>query len=148
MSGPTLTEHELRVLELVSLGKTHQEIAAELVMTSKGVTPTVNRAIRKLGASNAPHAVLLACRAGLLDGRPQRHGDHAGFAAHVYRGEEPCDACRAGEREYRTERRRKRRQEATDGPVGVREPARAARGVRWGAEAAEGRTAPRGEAAA
>jgi hypothetical protein len=45
--------------------------------------------------------VLLACHAGILDGRPRRHGDHAGYAAHVYRGEEPCDACRAGELEYR-----------------------------------------------
>lgn len=106
-----LTTHELRVLELVALGKTHQEIASDLVMTRKGVTPTVNRAIRKLGASNAPHAVLLACRAGILDGRPQqRHGDRPGFRAHERRGEEPCDECKAGEAAYRAEMRRKRRQ--------------------------------------
>lgn len=106
---PSLTDHERRVLELVALGNTHEDIARELVMTAKGVTPTVNRAIRKLGASNAPHAVLLACRAGLLDGRPQRHGDHAGFAAHRYRGEEPCEACWEGERAYRTDRRAARK---------------------------------------
>lgn len=109
VAAPFLTEHERGVLELVALGYTHEDIARELVMTTKGVTPTVNRAIRKLGASNAPNAVLLACRAGLLDGRPQRHGDHAGFAAHRYRGEEPCEACWEGERAYRTDRRAARK---------------------------------------
>lgn len=100
-----LTDHERRVLELVALGRTHEQIADELTLTPKGVTPTVNRAMKKLGASNAPHAVLLACRAGILDGRPQRHGDHAGYAAHWYRGEDPCEACRRGERAYRNSRR-------------------------------------------
>lgn len=107
--APSLTAHELRVLELVALGNTHEDIARELVMTAKGVTPTVNRAIRKLGAVNAPHAVLLACRAGLLDGRPQRHGDHAGFAAHKYRDEEPCEECWEGERAYRRDLRAARK---------------------------------------
>ncbi|MFJ4887723.1 LuxR C-terminal-related transcriptional regulator [Streptomyces sp. NPDC088731] len=105
--GPvaSLTDHELQVLELVAHGHTHEDIARQLVITRKGITPTVNRAIRKLGATNAPHAVLLACRAGLLDGKPRRHGDHAGYAAHTYRGEEPCEACWDGERAYRAERR-------------------------------------------
>jgi DNA-binding CsgD family transcriptional regulator len=103
--GPavSLTDHELRVLSLVAQGLTHEQIARRLIMTSKGVTPTVNRAVKKLGARNAPHAVLLACRAGLLDGRPrrpQRHGDRAGFVAHVRRGEEPCPACWEGKRAY------------------------------------------------
>lgn len=109
---PSLTDHEVRVLEFVALGHTHEQIARELVMTPKGVTPTVNRAVKKLGARNAPHAVLLACRAGLLDGRPQRHGDHAGFAAHRYRGEEPCEECWEGERAYRRERRAARKANA------------------------------------
>ncbi|MFD7615698.1 LuxR C-terminal-related transcriptional regulator [Streptomyces sp. NPDC059802] len=109
--GPavSLTAHELRVLELVAHGHTHEDIAQQLFTTPKGITPTVNRAVRKLGAANAPHAVLLACRAGLLDGKPRRHGDHAGFAAHQYRGEEPCDACWDGERAYRTGRRAARK---------------------------------------
>ncbi|MDK0525071.1 helix-turn-helix transcriptional regulator [Streptomyces sp. ML-6] len=109
--GPavSLTDHELRVLELVAHGHTHEDIARQLFTTPKGITPTVNRAVKKLGAANAPHAVLLACRAGLLDGRPRRHGDHAGFAAHQYRGEEPCEACWAGERAYRAERRAARK---------------------------------------
>ena len=110
--APSLTDHEVRVLEFVALGYTHEQIARELVMTPKGVTPTVNRAVKKLGARNAPHAVLLACRAGLLDGRPQRHGDHAGFAAHRYRGEEPCEECWEGERAYRRDLRAARRANA------------------------------------
>lgn len=105
-----LTDHELHVLRLVSLGRTHQEIADELVMTRKGLTTTVTRAIRKLGARNAAHAVLLACRAGILDGRPRRHGDHAGFVAHTRRGEPPCDDCVDGELDYQAERRNTRRQ--------------------------------------
>jgi len=105
---PSLTDHELRVLEMIAHGHTHEQIAARLTMTPKGVTPTVNRAAKKLGASNAAHAVYLACGAGILEpGR--RHGDHAGFAAHRYRDEEPCEACWEGERAYRRERRAARK---------------------------------------
>ncbi|MGW1160399.1 hypothetical protein ACWD48_19705 [Streptomyces sp. NPDC002519] len=38
--------------------------------------------------------------------RRERHGDHAGYAAHIYRREDPCDLCKAGEREYRNNRRK------------------------------------------
>jgi DNA-binding CsgD family transcriptional regulator len=107
--APRLAPRELETLTLVSQGLTHAEIGTLLVMTPKGVTATVNRAVAKLGARNAPHAVLLACQYGVLDGRPQRHGDHAGFAAHRYRGEEPCEACWEGERAYRRERRAARK---------------------------------------
>ncbi|MEU8682925.1 helix-turn-helix transcriptional regulator [Streptomyces sp. NPDC048611] len=102
---PTLTQHEREVLQLIASGYSHEEIAEMLVMTRKGITPTVNRAMRKLGARNAPHAVLLACQAGILDGRRRRHGDHAGYAAHIYHREEPCAACVVGEREYRSRQR-------------------------------------------
>ncbi|MFD4912807.1 hypothetical protein ACFWNR_06245 [Streptomyces virginiae] len=64
--------------------------------------------MEKLDAENAAHAVFLACRAGLLDGRPQRHGDHAGYAAHKYRGEDPKDCrhgCWEGEQAYRAAQR-------------------------------------------
>jgi len=104
-STVSLTDHERHVLELIAHGHTQEDIARQLFTTPKGITPTVNRAMRKLGASNAPHAVLLACQAGLLDGKPRRHGDHAGFAAHVRRGEEPCEACWDGERAYRRDRK-------------------------------------------
>jgi len=107
--GPELTAHQLRILTLVAAGRTHAQIAAELTLTPKGATAAVNRVLAKLGASNAPHAVLLACQAGLLDGRPRRHGDHAGFAAHEYRGEDPCEACIAGEKAYKAAWRAKRK---------------------------------------
>lgn len=61
--------------------------------------------VTRLGARNITHAILLGCQAGLLDGRPRRHGDHAGYAAHASRGEQPCDACKTGERTYRNEQR-------------------------------------------
>lgn len=57
--------------------------------------------VTALRARNIMNAVFLACQAGLLDGRPRRHGDHAGFAAHRTRGEEPCESCWDGERAYR-----------------------------------------------
>ena len=104
-----LTPHQLEVLRMVAEGRTHAEIAAKLVVTPKGATAAVNRVLAKLGAANAPHAVFLACQAGILDGRPQRHGDHAGYEAHRRRGEDPkqCDrGCWDGERAYRNGRKR------------------------------------------
>lgn len=106
---PSLTELEMDVLRGVAHGKTYMRLAAHLGLSYKGAKHAGGRIIRKLGANDMAHAVFLACRAGLLDGRPQRHGDHAGFAAHRYRKEEPCEACWAGERAYRTERRKARK---------------------------------------
>ncbi|MFJ3699561.1 helix-turn-helix transcriptional regulator [Streptomyces sp. NPDC090052] len=102
---PSLTDNELAVLQRAAQGQTYAVIARDLGFAEKSVTKIAYRMARKLGALNITHAVFLACRAGLLDGRPRRHGDHAGFAAHVYRGEEPCEACLAGERAYRRDRK-------------------------------------------
>lgn len=110
--GPSqrpLTARQLNALELASLGKTHTQIGRQLGIDEKSVGKLFTEVFRKLGAVNMPNAVLLAARAGLLNGRPQRHGDHAGFAAHKYRGEEPCEACWEGERAYRTDRRAARK---------------------------------------
>ncbi|MEU1327188.1 helix-turn-helix domain-containing protein [Streptomyces microflavus] len=109
--GPTasLTPNELAVLQRAAQGETYAQIAHHLGYVEKSVNKMAYRLARKLGAANITHAVFLACRAGVLDGRPRRHGDHAGFAAHVYRGEEPCEACQVGERAYRTERREARK---------------------------------------
>ncbi|MEV4424023.1 helix-turn-helix transcriptional regulator [Streptomyces sp. NPDC049602] len=109
-----LTAHQIEVLRMVAEGRTHSEIAARLVVTPKGATATVNRVLAKLGANNAPHAVLLACQAGILDGRPQRHGDHAGYEAHRKRGEDPrdCEPCWLGEQAHkRAMKERARRKE-------------------------------------
>jgi DNA-binding CsgD family transcriptional regulator len=104
-----LSDRQLNVLYRISEGQTWERIARDLGITLNGVSSINKQILRKLGASSAAHAVLLGCRAGLLDGRPQRHGDHAGFAAHRYRGEEPCEACWEGERAYRAERRAARK---------------------------------------
>jgi len=102
-----LTDIELAVLRGAAAGETYAETSCRIFITEKSVSNVATRIMRKLGAKTMPHAVHLAYQAGLL--RRERHGDHAGFAAHRYRQEEPCDACRAGERAYRAEQRRRRR---------------------------------------
>lgn len=104
-----LTARQLEVLARVAAGASYAELAVEWCIAETTVRGYGHRAVLRLGANSLPHAVLIACRAGLIDGRPQRHGDHAGYAAHVRRGEDPCPACREGERHYRT---RSSRQEA------------------------------------
>ncbi|MEU1133558.1 LuxR C-terminal-related transcriptional regulator [Streptomyces sp. NPDC005900] len=108
-SSRPLSARQLDALRRAADGQTHKQIGRGLGIDEKSVGKFMSEVFRKLGASNMPNAVLLACRAGLLDGRPQRHGDHAGFAAHRYRGEEPCEACWAGERAYRAARRAARK---------------------------------------
>lgn len=107
-----LTDRELHVLTRQAEGALLRELAAEMHMSIGGVGHITSSAIRKLGARNVTNAVLLACRAGLLDGRPQRHGDHAGYVAHKYRGEDPCKDCRKGENRYRAEQRKRARRAA------------------------------------
>jgi DNA-binding CsgD family transcriptional regulator len=111
--GPTssLTGNEMRVLRCAANGQTYAAIAQSLGYQEKSVSKMALRLARKLGASNITHAVFLACRAGILD-PSRRHGDHAGFAAHRYYGEEPCAACWEGERAYRRQRRAARKANA------------------------------------
>ena len=112
--GPTrsLTERELTVLQYISEGLTYTEISAAIGYSHDSVLKTSTRILRKLNARNRAHAVFLACQAGILD-PTRRHGDHAGFAAHKYRGEEPCEACWEGERAYRRELRAARKTSRT-----------------------------------
>ncbi|MFG2328286.1 hypothetical protein ACGFMM_01535 [Streptomyces sp. NPDC048604] len=103
-----LTDNELAVIRGAAQGDTYAVIAARHGLHAKSVNKIAFRATRKLGGRNIAHAVLLACRAGILDGRPQRHGDHAGYEAHIRRGEDPkqCqEGCWAGERAYRNGRK-------------------------------------------
>lgn len=103
--GQPLASREMEVLRLVSEGLSYGEAARR--MTPKVAENTakahMQHVLTKLGARSAAHAVFLACQAGILDGRPQRHGDHAGYSAHIKRGETPCDDCKAGERAYRND---------------------------------------------
>lgn len=101
MTAPALDEREQRVLELSAAGFTYEHIARELGTGRPFTAKLASQLLRKLGARSMPQAVLIACRAGLLDGRPQRHGDHNGYEAHVRRRDEICARCRDGERAYR-----------------------------------------------
>ena len=111
VSAPTgkLSDLDVAVLRHAAEGRTIEATARLLGTSMPAVQDTRHRLMGKLGAKSLAHAVHLAYQAGIL--RRERHGDHAGFAAHVYRGEEPCEACKAGERDYRAKQRRKRRQE-------------------------------------
>lgn len=94
----------LDVLTLLAAGRTLQQIARDWGVEPGTVRIYAARLRRYLGADTNPQAVLLACRAGLLDGRPQRHGDHAGYEAHLRRGEDPKQCphgCQEAERAYR-----------------------------------------------
>lgn len=109
---PSLTANEFTVLERAANGDTYATIARDLGYQEKSVSKMALRLARKLGANNITHAVFLACQLRILD-PARRHGDHAGFNAHKYRGEDPCQACWDGEREYRAERRAARKGGAT-----------------------------------
>lgn len=102
--APSLTAREVAFLERLAQGDTAQEIAEELIFAESSVRNFAMRLRDKLGAKTNEQAVYLACQWRILD-PTRRHGDHAGFAAHKYYGEDPCDACRVGENEYRRERR-------------------------------------------
>lgn len=110
---PQLTDLEATVLRLVADGWTYAEIATRLTYTTSGITSIASRMFPKLGARSAAHAVHLAYQAGLL--RRERHGDHAGYEAHLRRGEDPkaCPhGCWAGERAYRAAQRARQRPSA------------------------------------
>lgn len=105
---PSLSAREKELLGRVARGETYPQIAKDWVVAEITVRTTGVRVMRKLGASTIANAVFLACGEGILEpGR--RHGDHAGFAAHRYRGEEPCDVCWDGERAYRRDLRAARK---------------------------------------
>lgn len=116
--GGQLSELETRVLRLAATGRTIAAIARALNSTAPAVQDARHRALAKLGARNTANAVLLACHAGYIDGRRQRHGDHPGYEAHIRRGDEICQPCRDGEKAYRAGLREARQaQEGPSAPV-------------------------------
>ncbi|MFD6113639.1 LuxR C-terminal-related transcriptional regulator [Streptomyces yangpuensis] len=121
---PSDSGRVLDVLTLLAEGYTLQQIAHDWGVGPGTVRIYAARMRRYLGAETNAQAVLLACRAGILDGRRQeRHGDHAGYAAHVRRGEDPkqCEPCAAGERAYRAAQRARQRPSApTSAPISPR----------------------------
>lgn len=105
---PPLDDREVEFLERLGLGETLEQIATAWRIGPSGARSFAERLRKKMGAKTNPHAVFLAVQAKILD-PSRRHGDHAGFAAHRYYGEEPCEECWEGERAYRRERRAARK---------------------------------------
>ncbi|MFJ7963171.1 response regulator transcription factor [Streptomyces sp. NPDC096324] len=108
--GEPLTARELQILKAIADGSRYAQIAAQLQLAFSSVKNYAQSAITKLGAKSLPHAVNLAWEQGLI--RRERHGDHAGYAAHLYRDEPACDLCKAGERAYRNARRNQQQENA------------------------------------
>ena len=98
--APSLNPAEMTVLRGRANGLTYMQLAAQMHYTYSSTVNVGSRVIEKMGARDMAHAVFIGVQTGLLDPR-RRHGEHAGFAAHRYRGEEPCEACWEGERAYR-----------------------------------------------
>lgn len=105
---PSLSDREAELLARVANGESYRQLARDWRVQEITVRTTGARVLKKLGANSIAHAVFVACQLRILD-PTRRHGDHAGYAAHVYRNEEPCAACKRGESAYRAERRAARR---------------------------------------
>ena len=110
---PSLARREVEYLERLARGETVQEIARSCHYEESGARSIGERLRKKLGAKTNTHAVVLAIQLRILD-PSRRHGDHAGFAAHRYHDEDPCEACWGGERAYRAERRAARKTGKSD----------------------------------
>ncbi|WP_330479925.1 helix-turn-helix transcriptional regulator (plasmid) [Streptomyces platensis] len=101
---PTLAPIQMRILQLLAEGNDQEQIAYIARVSEKTVRNHLQKMKQVFGAFNNTHLVHLAYQSHVLEAPPRhRHGDHAGYAAHLYRGEKPCEACRAGERKYRAE---------------------------------------------
>lgn len=64
--GSDLTERELEVLRIASLGHSNKEIAAELFLSVNTVRNHMQRVLDKLGAHSKLEATAIAVRAGIL----------------------------------------------------------------------------------
>jgi DNA-binding CsgD family transcriptional regulator len=70
LEGEPLTERETEILEGVAEGETAVQTGRRLFLSSETVKGYRKRVIAKLGARNAPHAVAVAIRRGLLPVAP------------------------------------------------------------------------------
>jgi DNA-binding CsgD family transcriptional regulator len=71
LEGEPLTERETEILEGVAEGETAVQTGKRLYLSSETVKGYRKRVIAKLGARNAPHAVAVAIRRGLLPITPR-----------------------------------------------------------------------------
>lgn len=62
----TLSMRELQALQSIAEGKTLREFAAEYGISNETAKDYIATARLKLGAVTTPHAVALACKAGVL----------------------------------------------------------------------------------
>lgn len=67
MSQPELSEREQEVLQIMSQGKTNQEIAHQLCISESTVKFHVNHILSKLGVSDRTQAVLMAIKRGVTN---------------------------------------------------------------------------------
>ena len=65
-----LTERELEVLRLISLGKSNKDIADELVLSEKTVKTHVSNILQKLHLSDRTQAAVFAWQQGLMRKEP------------------------------------------------------------------------------
>jgi two-component system, NarL family, response regulator LiaR len=61
-----LSEREIEVLQLLTKGKTDQEIASQLVLSDVTIRTHVNRILSKLGLQNRVQAALYCVRSGMV----------------------------------------------------------------------------------
>jgi DNA-binding NarL/FixJ family response regulator len=62
----TLTKRQTEILQLVSDGLTHREIALELGISPQTVKNINSDMLHRIGAKSAPHAVKIALQMGLI----------------------------------------------------------------------------------
>jgi len=67
MSRPQLSDREREVLQVMSQGKTNQEIADELFISESTVKFHVNNILSKLGVNDRTQAVLMAIKRGVAN---------------------------------------------------------------------------------
>ena len=65
-SAEELSDREIEVLRLLTLGKTDKEIAEQLVLTEVTIRTHISRILTKLGLKNRVQAALYGIRTGLV----------------------------------------------------------------------------------
>ncbi len=115
--GGRITDHELRLLELVCRdGLSLQRAARELHTTYSAMANTAWRLRAKVGATTLAHLAHRATAEGLIGTRRQC-GTRGGVAMHERNDEEMCVKCRIFWRPYRAEIKRRAR-DRRQRPVG------------------------------
>ena len=66
MTDEPLTPHQLVMLRMLAEGWSHRQIAVRTGQSTTAVATALSRMYRRLDANNAPHAVAISFRRGLL----------------------------------------------------------------------------------